>query len=66
MIFKGMESIYRADQIDVCNQFNSDCLSKYTWGCCWDVECKHLSWRYVNELLGLTMRSCNWFGELIK
>ena len=49
MIFKGMKSIYHTDQIDICNQFNSDCLSKYAWECCWDVECKHASWRYVNE-----------------
>ena len=33
-IFKGMERIYHADQIDFCNQFNSDWLSKYTWGWC--------------------------------
>ena len=38
-----MERIYHADQIEVCNQLNSDCLGKHAWECCWDVECKDAS-----------------------
>ena len=35
-----MENIYHEDQIDICNQLNSDCQRKYTGGCCGDIEYK--------------------------